>query len=220
MSLNGADMAGLTARMESIAASGGKWLTEAELAQYASPSAADEAAVRAFLVKNGIPASAQKWSKLRDSVSVDSTVGQTAKLFQAQFLEYSVDGQRAARTKAYTIPSEIANSVQDAYPLSTYGSIRRASTGFTPLAEEDIPAGEAAEEEALERRQSTPSSCSTNSVTPACLRAYYGTSSVTPKATSGVVDIGVMGYIDQYVSNTGECRVCQPQQQQLTAVQT
>lgn len=92
--------------------------------------------------------------------------------------------------------------MQDAYPLSTYGSIRRASTGFTPLAEEDIPAGEAEETEALERRQSTPSSCSTNSVTPACLRAYYGTSSVSPKATSGVVDIGVMGYIDQYVSNT------------------
>jgi tripeptidyl-peptidase-1 len=44
-----------------------------------------------------------------------------------------------------------------------------------------------------------PSSCS-STITPACLRALYGTSSYTPAATS-TNKLGVAGYLEEYAND-------------------
>lgn len=201
MALTSGDMDGLTERMNQIAATNGQWLTDDELAQYARPSAETTNAVMSFLAAQGISSDAITASKYGDQLTVKSTVAQTAKLFAAQFQSYNVQGVTAARTKSFTIPQEISSAVSDVYPLVTYGSVRH----LTAVIEHDNStiADRAFQEsvEMLEAR-ATPSSCSTSAVTPQCLKDYYGRSSYSPSTGSSTPDIAVMGYIDQYVSQT------------------
>ena len=207
MSLASSDMAGLSARMEQIAASGGEWLTDDELAQYAQPTAETRKAVTDYLTAQGIAASAMQFSKYGDQVTVQTTVGQTAKMFAAQFNTFNVKGAQVARTKEYTIPTEIASHIEDVFPLTNFGQVKHTTAVI-----EDMPASLMGNSTLAERfvdgdvdalaRRATPSSCSTAKVTPQCLKDFYGTSSYARSTGTSRPDVSVMGYIDQYVSQT------------------
>lgn len=197
VALKSSRMAELSAKMEEIAASGGAWLTEEQLKEYAAPTAAATAAVRSYLASHNIPDSALSWSKLGDSVTVNSNIATVAKAFSVQqFSKYNVNGKTVARGKAYTLPADIADVVDDVFPLVNYAQVRRASTEFTPLTDSQMAEFERDLAERDLEKRATPASCTTASVTPACLRALYGTDSFTPVAGSNVA-VGVMGYIDQ-----------------------
>ncbi|PWN44285.1 subtilisin-like protein, partial [Ceraceosorus guamensis] len=186
------DMAGLTSRMQSIASSDGPWLTEDQLAQYATPSAAAINAVKLFLTINGVPSSAATWSRYQDSVTVKSTVGTVARLFSTSFDNWQLSGGPIVpRTKAFSIPDTVAPFISDVYPLATFGQVQSISAGTIPA--------EAVNSETLNRRAAVPSSCSTSLVKPDCLRAYYGQGAYNATGGSGV-DIAVIGMIDQYFS--------------------
>lgn len=201
MALSSADMDGLTERMNQIAATNGQWLTDDELAQYARPSDETTNVVRSYLKAQGIADDAITASKFGDQLTVKTTVAQTAKLFAAQFQKFNVNGVTTARTKSFTIPQEIAAAVSDVYPLVNFGSVRH----MTSVIEDDhfnSTVAERAFQESVEILESraTPSSCSTSAVTPQCLKDYYGRASYSPSTGSSRPDVGVMGYIDQYVS--------------------
>jgi tripeptidyl-peptidase-1 len=200
MSLVGADIPGLTTRMEQIAAAGtGAWLTDDELGQYATPSADATNAVTSYLVSQGFSQSDLAFSKYGDQITVTTTVGQTSSLFSANFLNYNFNGIQLARTKTYTIPTEIASHVQDVYPLTNFAQvkhntvIRKKLDTNSTMAADLILANK-------NKKRAAPSSCNTSQVTPACLKDYYGTTSYTRSTGTSTPDVGVMGYIDQYVS--------------------
>ena len=187
INLHGAKMDQLEARMMQIATSGGQWLSDEELATYASPDALSLTAVKTFLTVAGVPESAISYSKFNDAVTVQSTVGQVSKLFgNAQFYDFDVNGQTVSRTKQFTIPAVIANLVQDISPLNSFSNVKASP----PVVKKTTPEAELA-------ARAAPSSCNTAQVTPACLRDLYGTTSYTPSPVSGQTDVGVLGFIGQ-----------------------
>lgn len=196
MSLASSNLVGLTTRMEQIAAEGqGDWLTEEELQTYVQPSADATNQVTAYLTSQGIPSSDISFNKFGDQVTVTTTVAQTAEIFAAQFLNYNVAGLTVARTKGYIIPSAIAPHVIDVSPLANFGSVKHTIAIQKP---DTVDLAE----NSLEKR-AKPSSCSTSKVTPQCLKDYYGTTNYTRSTGSSTKpDVTVMGYIDQYVSQS------------------
>ncbi|UZJ52762.1 hypothetical protein CBS101457_002082 [Exobasidium rhododendri] len=211
MSLASGDMAGLSTKMQEIATTGGAWLTDDELAAYAKPSADTTAAVTQYLLSQGLTTSALSFSKYGDQVTVTSTVGQTAKMFSAQFTNFNFNGLQVARTKGYTIPTAISSHVEDIFPLANFAQVKYNTAviqkagpfdNTTVVSERAMMTEEGMFSSELDKR-ATPSSCSTSKVTPACLKDYYGTTSYSRSTGSATkVDVSVMGYIDQYVSQT------------------
>lgn len=112
MHLNSANLDGLATRMNEIAASDGNPLSVEEVSSYAAPSQDALTAVQNYLKAQSIPDSAVSYNVFKDEVTIQSTVGQAAKLFGAKFSSYKVNGQTVPRTKTYTIPQEISSAVQ------------------------------------------------------------------------------------------------------------
>lgn len=109
--LQGANLAGLAALMETNAENLADPLTMEEVASYATPSAADLTAVQNYLTSNGFTTEQMTFSVFKDQITVPTTVGQAAKLFATSFDTYSFGGVQIPRAKSYTIPSAIANQV-------------------------------------------------------------------------------------------------------------
>ncbi|KDN41339.1 subtilisin-like protein [Tilletiaria anomala UBC 951] len=204
--LKGANQDALEARMIQIAQSGGAWLTPEELATYATPAPADIAAVKSFLAANGVPASAIALSKNSDLVTVQATVEQVSKMFgNVQLYDFEFKGKTFRRAKQVTIPASIANVVQDVSPLTAFqtvmtGPARKSSVSHVVAAVSQANSNATVSNAAT--AATAPSSCTSASpyVTPQCLRDLMGTSSYQPAPVSGQVDVTVLGFIGQYVS--------------------
>lgn len=194
--LNG-DYAGLTERMETIAASRGSqsWLTQEELATYMTPSADAQAAVNGAI--SALGAQVVSKSVVGDKITVSTTVEKASQYFGAKFSEYSAKGESVHKTLEYTIPSSIAEHVSDVYPISTFGSYRSSA---------HVSDGEMLEraeiDELRNEKRATPSGCSTSSTTSACYRALYGYSSYQPVANGTNPEVGILAYIGQNYSPT------------------
>lgn len=106
------DNAGLAAWLDNNAKTLDGVLTVDQLAQYIAPSDADLAAVQGFLKARAIPDSAISYNTFKNQITVHSTVGQAAKLFNAHFSKYKLANDTVSRTKQYTVPAEIANAVE------------------------------------------------------------------------------------------------------------
>lgn len=192
------DYAGLTSRMEQIAASQSEWLTEDELASYIAPSADAKTAIDAAIKELG--ATVVSTSPAGDKVTVSTTVEAASKYFAADFHQYEHTGNVAHKTHAYTIPDAISAHVSDVYPIATFGSIR----SFAHVDKSDVIKNAVAHENARQgpSKRATPAGCSTSSTTSACYRALYGYSTYQPTSTSTTPSVGIIAYIGQNYSPT------------------
>lgn len=181
------DIPGLTARMKQIAEENkGNWLSDEELRQYAAPTQEATDAVLKFLASKEILPSQIKSSRYGDRITVNTTIGKTAEMFNAIFKDYKVGQDVIPRTKEYTIPAALAPHVKNISPLAVFAESQRSSQGV------DITSS------ALRRRATTVSSgCDENDVTQKCLKEYYGTASYTPsKGSDAKLDVVLIGFGD------------------------
>lgn len=106
------------------------------------------------------------------------------------------------RTTAYSLPAALHSHVSVVTPTTYFGSLRKMkATSFLQPEISPINDKEAARQHetlALGDRAVVPSSCS-STITPACLRALYNTSTYTPQATN-VNKLGVVGYLESYAN--------------------
>lgn len=208
VALQSRDLYGLASRMEQVSRGEEGWLSDDELAQYTAPSDDALSAVQAELTAAGIPASHITPSKHGDFLTVDATVDQVERLFDTKLFHHSFERRSAIRAPSgFALPQHLAEHIVDVAPLTHFGVPHASQSGghAEPLDADNVEATiaqqkrEVAEMAAhLERRQSSPASCSRYAtfVSPACLRDLYQTSSVKPVAAAGTVDIGVMGIIN------------------------
>ncbi|KDN41340.1 subtilisin-like protein [Tilletiaria anomala UBC 951] len=199
MTLKGEKQDALEARMTQIAQSGSAWLTPEELAEYVTPAAADIEAVKSFLTSNGVPESAISFSKNSDLVTVQTNVAQVSKMFgNTKLYDFSYLGKTFSRAKQLTIPSSIANAVQDVAPLTIFQTVKTGPAKRSTIS----PHAALANSTAVDSVAATPTSCTSAYITPQCLRDLMGTSSYTPTPVSGQIDVTVLGFIGQYVSQS------------------
>ncbi len=191
--LNQPDMNGLAARIDEISNSDGNWLTEDDLKQYVTPSAAAQDAVRSHLTSSGISSDAITFNSLGDQATVTTTVANAKKVFPStDFLAFDFKGRNIVRTRALNIPDAISSDVFHVSGLTDFPQIRRLAP-IDPVAAAPVTQNLAA------RADSTD--CNPAKVTPSCLRHYYGTYNYTVNpSVKRKRDITVMGYIGQYVS--------------------
>ena len=112
------------------------------------------------------------------------------------------------RTMSYSLPSALQGHVGVVTPTTYFSTMRSMrSTSFlqphiTPLDNDIEVAPKLTGPASL---ATVPSSCATT-ITPACLRALYNTTSYVPQATN-VNQLGVAGYLDEF-ANDADLQVC------------
>ncbi|MCO5596092.1 hypothetical protein L7F22_050151 [Adiantum nelumboides] len=168
-------------------------LTIDQLQQYAAPTDENLSAVQNYLKSNGFSDSQISYNVFKNQITVQSTVGQAAKLFNAQFSNYNFASGVVPRTKQYTVPAEIANAVDFISPLSSFIKADKVSTEPVKVTRDEA-------EEIYKRSAPSSANCNTAGVTPTCLRQYYGTYNYTPSAVNGVTDVFIAGFIGQNFS--------------------
>ncbi|UZJ54600.1 hypothetical protein CBS101457_003920 [Exobasidium rhododendri] len=192
LQLNGANLAGLAAKMEADAASLPAPMSIEEVAVFASPSAADLTTVQNYLKSQGFTDAQMTYSAFNDQITVPTTVGQAAKMFAATFDSYSFGGLTMPRTTAYTIPAVIANQVSLVSPIASFVDVKTS-----PIKKTVTPAKKRELWQDLDSR-AVPAGCDTTGVTPACLRNLYQTSTYVPTATTAN-SVFIAGFIGQSV---------------------
>ncbi|KAE8211056.1 hypothetical protein CF327_g5149 [Tilletia walkeri] len=202
LQLSEANLAGLTTRMEQIAAEGsGKWLSDDELKAYISPSADAVTTVKSYLTSRGIDARTITQSKFGDQLTFVSSIGNLQSLFNTKFQNYQLDANSAVvvpRAKNYTIPSPLANLVKSVYPISSFGVPKE----LVPISTFGASGGEeTAQARAVLSERATYTQCNNSAISPACLRDAYETSSYTP-ASSTDRAITILALIGQQFGQT------------------
>jgi tripeptidyl-peptidase I len=132
------------------------------------------------------------------------TVDQASRMLNATYEIYQHEGtaEYIVRTLSYSLPASLHPHIGVVTPTTYFGTMRSMrKTSFLqpnikPI-ENDFEA--AARLSGPGSLATVPSSCSTT-ITPACLRALYNTSTYVPKATN-VNKLGVAGYLDEFANN-------------------
>jgi tripeptidyl-peptidase-1 len=128
------------------------------------PSTASVQAVNDWLASHGIAADAI--TAAGDWVGFTTDVGTASALLDADFHVYQhASGRQVVRTLAYSVPADVREHVQLAYPTISWPSGVAQKVAFAkPLPAALVSNGTNA---------AAPSSCASQ-ITPACLQALYG----------------------------------------------
>lgn len=102
--------------------------------------------------------------------------------------------EQVVRTMGYSLPTVLHGHVDVVTPTTYFGTMR--SMKATSFKQPQIKALEADVEPAI--GAAVPASCATT-ITPACLRALYNTTSYVPKSTASN-KIGIVGYLEEYAN--------------------
>ena len=112
------------------------------------------------------------------------------------------------RTMNYSLPNVLHEHVAVVAPTTYFGTMRSMkATSFinknAPTIESDVEVAHLLTSPSS--LATVPSSCS-STITPACLRALYNTSTYVPAATDKNI-LGVAGYLDEF-ANRADLQVC------------
>ncbi|KAI0059034.1 subtilisin-like protein [Artomyces pyxidatus] len=191
----------------------GAHLSKAEVAALVAPHPDTHELVHSWLAHHGIPSSSVSTTHGGDWLTVSNVpVSQADALLGASYQVYrhAETDDTLLRTVGYSLPAALHDHVAVVAPTTYFGGPRALRKTLHPSPNAKLlPDGDAlirAEIAALEAihgpgsAASVPSSCK-STVTPACLRALYNTTSYTPAATSKNV-LGIAGYLEQYASHS------------------
>ncbi|KAK0535116.1 hypothetical protein OC842_002418 [Tilletia horrida] len=183
LQLTEANLDGLAARMEQIAAEGsGKWLSDDELKSYIAPSADALSTVTNYLKQQGVNPNSITTSKFGDQITFVSSIGTLQTLFQTKFENYKLNAEGGGvvpRARNYTVPAPLTGLIKSAFPISSFGVPKTLAPIVSWSDGSDLPV----EIRDLEKR-ATYTQCNNSAVTPACLRDAYETSSYTPSSST------------------------------------
>lgn len=213
--INSPDRAGLASQMEAISENpNGKWLTQAQLAPYVTPSTATQQTVVSALTAAGIPAANISFSTLKDRVIVNSTVALAQKFLGTTLSSYSHDGKDAVpKATNVTLPASIAAHVYSVGTLLAFGdySSSAAAAIVQPKSISDaaprVKRRRMDEAELLPR--ATTANISSNCISsgghmysfPRCLIDQYGLP-VPRKSLKRRNDLAVVGYLGENMAQT------------------
>lgn len=160
--------------------------------------------VDAWLSAHGIhPAGAQRTNG-GSWLSIPITVEQASRMMNATYNIYQHEdtSEYIVRTMSYSLPSVLKPHVGVITPTTYFSTMRSMrSTSFLqphikPIDNDVETAPKLTGPASL---ATVPSSCA-STITPACLRALYNTTSYVPKATN-VNKLGVAGYLDEFAND-------------------
>jgi tripeptidyl-peptidase-1 len=134
-----------------------------------------------------------------DWITLRVTVAQAERMLGTKYNVYHhpASSQRVVRTMSYSLPRELHSHIDLVAPTTYFGTLRSMRT--TSFLQPDIkPIEEAAPAPDFSINAVVPASCGTT-ITPACLRALYNTSTYTPTATA-TNKLGVAGYLEEFAN--------------------
>lgn len=194
LSLRGQKSDRLAKKIQEIAAEGkGNWLSDAELQQYSKPSKGDADAMIKHLTNYGIDAKELTWSKHGDRVTLNTTARVASKLFKQPDLHrynHKRTGQVQIKAQSLNIPASLpfVEHVSGLTSFPHYSKPDPHTKNLTPQ-----QATKLAKEEA-------DGKCDPSAITGTCLRQLYGVDQYTASGKGDNLDVLIIGYQDQYVS--------------------
>ena len=137
-------------------------------------------------------------------LSIPVTVEQASRMMNATYniYQHEATSEYIVRTMSYSLPSVLHPHVGVVTPTTYFGTMRsmRATSFLQPQVQPiDNDIETAPKLVGPTSLATVPSSCATT-ITPACLRALYNTSTYVPQATN-VNKLGVAGYLDEFAND-------------------
>jgi tripeptidyl-peptidase-1 len=132
-----------------------------------------------------------------DWVTFRIPVNLAEKMLGAKYNIYrhTTSGEEVVRTLSYSLPKELHDHIDVISPCTYFGTVRSMRvSSFLQSTHHDI-----VQDTILVPEGSVAPRCNLT-ITPACLRALYNTSSYVPVSTN-VNKLAVTGYLDEFASN-------------------
>ncbi|EKM50516.1 uncharacterized protein PHACADRAFT_263851 [Phanerochaete carnosa HHB-10118-sp] len=160
--------------------------------------------VDAWLAANGVPLTHVERLNGGSWLSILVTVEQASRMMNSTYSIYEHDttSEYIVRTTSYSLPSVLHAHVGVITPTTYFGTMRgmRATSFLQPqIRPLDNDIETAPKLTGPTSLATVPSSCATT-ITPACLRALYNTTSYVPQATD-VNRLGVAGYLEEFAND-------------------
>ncbi|KAI0430484.1 tripeptidyl-peptidase [Xylaria sp. FL1042] len=171
----------------------GKHLSRLELRSYTAPTDEAVSSVVGWLGASNIKALVNN-----DWITFSTTVEKANELLNTTFAwyEYEKGGGAKLRTLDYSVPDDIANSIDLIQPTTRFGQLgAKKSTIFDMHILED-------QESRIANVESTgdvAADCNTSQITPACLKSLYNIQ-YTPSASGNLVAFA--SYLEEYARYT------------------
>jgi hypothetical protein len=119
---------------------------------------------------------------------------------QYEVYTHPESGASAVRTLGYSLPRELLDHINVVTPTTYFSTLRSLrATSFVKASHTPVVDDGSVIHVAPGSDATVPSSCS-STITPACLRALYNTSSYTPAATTKN-SLGIAGYLEEYAND-------------------
>lgn len=190
----------------------GQHLSKEDVEALVAPHSDSSDLVDSWLFEHGIPLSSVERSNGGSWLSIPITVEQASRMMNTTYniYQHETTSERIVRTMSYSLPSVLHPHVGVITPTTYFSTMRsmRATSFVQPQAKTiDNDIETAPKLVGPSSLVTVPSSCATT-ITPACLRALYNTSTYVPKATN-VNKLGVAGYLEEF-ANDADLQVLLP----------
>ena len=154
--------------------------------------------VHEWLEDNGISRESCKYSSAKDWISVSLPIGQVEQLLDTEYQVYKhADGSYLVRTPQWSLPLHLHDHIETIQPTNSFLRGAKQAYGYhQDMAEKRavhhkiVPEAPAA----TYTPSQAPAACNTSNVTPACLRAFYGTDTYKVQS-AGKNKIGLTDYL-------------------------
>ncbi|KAI0796218.1 peptidase S8/S53 domain-containing protein [Abortiporus biennis] len=181
----------------------GKHLSKEEVESLVAPHPETVDIVDSWLLAHGVDPEMAERHNGGSWVTVTVSVEQASRMLNATYNVYK-HGQTddyVVRTTSYSLPRVLHEHIDVVTPTTYFGTMRsmkatsRIQPQIKPIDNDIEVASKLVNPGSL---ATVPSSCSTT-ITPACLRALYNTTTYVPKATD-TNELGVAGYLDEFAN--------------------
>lgn len=156
--------------------------------------------VSEWLQEHGIESSECSYSSAKDWISVSLPVSKIEKLLDTKYSVYKhEDGTSMVRTTEWSLPQHLHEHISTIQPTTAF---LRASPMLQTVLES--PGDDLKEDDYAPNQSTLNGVCNFEGVTPACLRALYGTTNYVPQ--SKISHIGFTNYLGE-VANRSDTEV-------------
>ncbi|KAI0079096.1 subtilisin-like protein [Panus rudis PR-1116 ss-1] len=182
----------------------GQHLSKEDVEALVAPHPDSVDLVDSWLSAHGIDSSAAQRENGGSFVTVIVTVEQASRMLNATYNVYrhAKTDEYIVRTTSYSLPSVLHEHIGVVAPTTYFSTMRSMkATSFIQSGAKTIEDDHEVAPKLINPGSlaTVPSSCSTT-ITPACLRALYNTTTYVPKATA-TNKIGIAGYLDEFAND-------------------
>jgi tripeptidyl-peptidase I len=170
----------------------GQHLSAEEVNELIKPSGETTALVRTWLEEHGISDGLEA-SPAGDWLEVRLPVGAVEDLLNTEYSVYRhVDGTELVRTTEWSLPLHLHEHITTIQPTNSFMKIKKKAPTPKTTVEFDLASGR----ELAPYTPEVAGACNPESVTPGCLRTFYGTVNYTVQ-TKGEVQMGLCDYLGE-----------------------